>query len=172
MHTTLKTNTASAAIREKSDEQLVRDLHRVENILMIETFGSDHEARRQLEAEALELFNELKCRGKLESQKKADQEKKPGVPRPGACPDRRESPLLPYVGKSQEELEEDEPRSGDHTKAERPHCEHKGSLPHPATHVLVWDLSSGRVTKFMCERHSKDAGPRPYIVAKLIGVNC
>jgi hypothetical protein len=81
------------------------------------------------------------------------------------------SPLLPFIGKSLEELEEDEPRCGDHTKAERPRCEHKGSLPHPATHVLVWDLSSGRQTKFMCDRHSKDASPQPYFVAELISYN-
>jgi hypothetical protein len=72
--TTLKSNTVNAAVREKSDEQLVRDLHRVENILLIETFGSDHEAKHQLEVEMFELFNELKRRGKLESQKKANHE--------------------------------------------------------------------------------------------------
>ena len=77
MSIALKTNTSSASVREKSDEQLVEDLHRVENILMIETFGSDHEARRQLEAEVFDLFNELKRRGKVESQQKADHEKKP-----------------------------------------------------------------------------------------------
>jgi hypothetical protein len=69
------TNTVNAAIREKSDEQLVRDLHRVENILLIESFGSDHEAKHQLQVERLELFNELKRRGKLESQKKANHQK-------------------------------------------------------------------------------------------------
>ena len=54
---------------------------------------------------------------------------------------------------------------------ERPRCEHKGSVPHPATHVLVWELLSGRQVKFMCEEHSKNVGAQPYWVSKLIGVN-
>jgi hypothetical protein len=53
----------------------------------------------------------------------------------------------------------------------RPKCEQKGTVPHPATHVLIFELSSGRVTKFVCEPHSKDASPQPYFVAKLIGYN-
>jgi hypothetical protein len=52
---------------------------------------------------------------------------------------------------------------------ERPRCEKKGSLPHPATFVLVWELLSGRVAKFYCEEHSKDASLQPYHICKLIG---
>jgi hypothetical protein len=52
---------------------------------------------------------------------------------------------------------------------ERPRCERKGTLPHPATHALTWELLSGRVTKFFCEEHSKDACPQPHYVSKLIG---
>jgi hypothetical protein len=79
---TLNTNTVNAAVREKSDAQLVDDLHRVENILMIETFGSAHETRRELEAEMWMYYNELKRRGKLESQKKANHQKKSTISRP------------------------------------------------------------------------------------------
>jgi hypothetical protein len=50
-----------------------------------------------------------------------------------------------------------------------PRCERKGTVPHPATLVLVWELLSGRVTKFFCDEHSKDASPQPYFVSKLVG---
>jgi len=50
-----------------------------------------------------------------------------------------------------------------------PRCERKGTVPHPATCVLVWELLSGRVAKFYCDEHSKDASPQPYFVSKLIG---
>ena len=50
-----------------------------------------------------------------------------------------------------------------------PRCEKKGTLPHPATRVLVWELLSGRVTKFLCDEHSEDASPQPYFVSKLVG---
>ena len=52
---------------------------------------------------------------------------------------------------------------------ERPRCERKGTLTHAATHALTWDLLSGRVTKFFCDEHSKDASPQPYYVSELIG---
>jgi hypothetical protein len=52
---------------------------------------------------------------------------------------------------------------------EKRRCEKKGSLPHAATCVLVWELLSGRVAKFYCEEHSKDASPQPYHICKLIG---
>lgn len=51
----------------------------------------------------------------------------------------------------------------------RPRCERKGTLPHPATHVLTWNLLSGRVTKFFCEEHSEDASQQPHYISKLIG---
>jgi hypothetical protein len=50
-----------------------------------------------------------------------------------------------------------------------PRCERKGTLPHAATCVLVWELLSGRVAKFYCEEHSKDASSQPYYISKLIG---
>ena len=50
-----------------------------------------------------------------------------------------------------------------------PRCERKGTLPHPATNTLTWDLLSGRVTKFFCDDHSEDVSPQPYRVSKLIG---
>jgi hypothetical protein len=49
-----------------------------------------------------------------------------------------------------------------------PRCERKGTLPHPATHVLTWDLMSGRVTKFFCAGHAKTAFPQPDHISKLI----
>jgi hypothetical protein len=48
-------------------------------------------------------------------------------------------------------------------------CERKVTLPHPATCVLVWELLSGRVAKFYCDEHAKDASPQPYHICKLIG---
>ena len=50
-----------------------------------------------------------------------------------------------------------------------PRCERKGTLPHPVTCVLVWDLLSGRVVRYLCDDHALDAHPRPYRLAKLIG---
>ena len=41
----------------------------------------------------------------------------------------------------------------------RPKCERKGTLPHPATHALTWNLSSGRVTKFFCDEHFQGCEP-------------
>jgi hypothetical protein len=49
-----------------------------------------------------------------------------------------------------------------------PRCERKGTVPHPATCVLVWELLSGRVAKFFCDEHSQNASPQPYRLAKLI----
>jgi hypothetical protein len=49
-----------------------------------------------------------------------------------------------------------------------PSCERKGTLPHPATCVLVWDLLSGRVVRYLCDDHALDARPRPYRLAKMI----
>ncbi|MFZ0275654.1 MAG: hypothetical protein WAL60_01835 [Candidatus Sulfotelmatobacter sp.] len=42
-------------------------------------------------------------------------------------------------------------------------------MPHPATRVLVWELLSGRITKFLCDEHSEDASPQSYFVSKLVG---
>jgi hypothetical protein len=49
-----------------------------------------------------------------------------------------------------------------------PRCERKGTVPHPATCVLVWELLTGRVAKFFCDEHSRDASPQPYFVSKLV----
>lgn len=51
----------------------------------------------------------------------------------------------------------------------RPRCQKKGTLPHPATITLTWELQSGRVTKFFCDEHSSDASPQPHYISKLIG---
>jgi hypothetical protein len=50
-----------------------------------------------------------------------------------------------------------------------PRCERKGTFPHPATSALTWELQSGRLTKFFCDEHSRDASPQPYFVSKLVG---
>ena len=49
-----------------------------------------------------------------------------------------------------------------------PRCERKGTLPHPASNVLVWDLLSGRYTRCFCDEHAKDARPKPHYIAKLV----
>jgi hypothetical protein len=54
---------------------------------------------------------------------------------------------------------------------ERPRCERKGTLPHPATYALTWDLLSGRVTRFFCDEHAQNARPQPDHISKLIGWN-
>ena len=51
----------------------------------------------------------------------------------------------------------------------RPRCERKGTLPHPATNALTWELQSGRLTKFFCDDHSEDVSPQPYYISKLFG---
>lgn len=51
----------------------------------------------------------------------------------------------------------------------RPRCEKKGTLPHPATKTLTWELQSGRVTKFFCDDHFEEASPLPYLVSELVG---
>jgi hypothetical protein len=38
----------------------------------------------------------------------------------------------------------------------RPNCERKGTSPHPATKTLVFDLPSGRQTRFSCDEHAND----------------
>jgi hypothetical protein len=50
----------------------------------------------------------------------------------------------------------------------RPRCEKKGTVPHPATYGLTWDLLSGRVTKFFCGEHSKDVSRQPDHISELI----
>jgi hypothetical protein len=50
----------------------------------------------------------------------------------------------------------------------RPRCERKGTVPHPATYGLTWDLLSGRVTKFFCADHAKTARPQPDHISELI----
>jgi hypothetical protein len=52
---------------------------------------------------------------------------------------------------------------------EKPRCERKGTVPHAAAYALTWDLLSGRVTKFFCDEHSKDASQQPHYISKLIG---
>ena len=50
-----------------------------------------------------------------------------------------------------------------------PRCERKGTLPHPATNALTWELQSGRLTKFFCDDHSENVSPQPYYISKLFG---
>jgi hypothetical protein len=60
-------------LRGKSDEQLAQELNTAEYILMVESFGFNHEARDQVRVEISQLYSELKRRGALESQKKSRQ---------------------------------------------------------------------------------------------------
>lgn len=50
----------------------------------------------------------------------------------------------------------------------RPRCEKKGTVQHPATYALTWNLLSGRVTKFFCGEHSKDVSRQPHHISELI----
>jgi hypothetical protein len=77
----------NTVLRGKSDEQLAQELATAEHILMVESFGFDHEARDRVRSEVFQLYDELKRRGALHSQKKAKQQqntlaKKQGIPRP------------------------------------------------------------------------------------------
>jgi hypothetical protein len=57
------------------------------------------------------------------------------------------------------------------SNTEIPNCYRKGTLPHKATHVLVFPLISGPIPKFSCAEHAKEEywphSPRPYFGAKL-----
>lgn len=133
MGATLQNHTA---LREKSDEQLTQELATAEHILMVESFGFNHEARDQVRLEISQLYTELKRRGALHSQKKAKKQqnaeaKKQGIP--------------------------------------RPRCEHKGSPPHAATHMLGWELDSGRTWKMSCAAHKGMFGGSGYWVSRLNG---
>jgi hypothetical protein len=127
----------NTVLRGKSDEQLTQELATAEHILMVESFGFDHKARDRVQSEVFQLYNELKRRGALHSQKKAKQQqnteaKKQGIP--------------------------------------RPRCEHKGIPPHAATHMLGWELDSGRTWKLSCAAHKGEFGEPPYWVSKLEGL--
>jgi hypothetical protein len=49
-----------------------------------------------------------------------------------------------------------------------PRCQQKGTLRHDATLVLIWELSSGRMIRYLCDHHAKDARPVPDYISKLI----
>jgi hypothetical protein len=54
--------------------------------------------------------------------------------------------------------------------AQRPKCERKGTLPHPATIIVAWSLQSGRLWKYSCDEHSQTFGGPNYEVARLEGL--
>ena len=64
----------NTVLRGKSDEQLAQELATAEHILMVESFGFNHEARDQVRLEIFQLYTELKRRGALQSQKKSQQQ--------------------------------------------------------------------------------------------------
>lgn len=64
----------NTVLRGKSDEQLAQELATAEHILMVESFGFNHEARDQVRLEISQLYTELKRRGALQSQKKSQQQ--------------------------------------------------------------------------------------------------
>ncbi|HXJ03669.1 MAG TPA: hypothetical protein VNH65_01130 [Candidatus Acidoferrum sp.] len=49
-----------------------------------------------------------------------------------------------------------------------PRCQQKGTLRHDATLVLIWELSSGRMIRYLCDHHAKTAFPQPDHISKLI----
>lgn len=55
---------------------------------------------------------------------------------------------------------------------ERPQCEFRGAVPHPAApaYLLVWDLQSGTVAKWSCGCHRFSFGGRPYWVNRCEGL--
>lgn len=77
----------NTVLRGKSDEQLTQELATAEHILMVESFGFNHEARDQVRLEISQLYTELKRRGALQSQKKSQQQQA-----------RSEKPCTPTVG--------------------------------------------------------------------------
>jgi hypothetical protein len=135
-----------AAIRQKSDAQLADDLSRAETILMVETFGNDHEARQRIESEKWSCYNELQRRGALHSQKQAAKAK---------------SPLAPYIGMSQEEMDEYDGKP----KVERPMCQHPGCI-NRATVIVGWVQNS--YFKVFCDAHA-GRKPKGYYVGRLVG---
>lgn len=54
-----------------------------------------------------------------------------------------------------------------------PRCERKGTQPHPATMVLIWDLASGRQMRYSCDEHAADrfGSKHACIVARIVGYN-
>ena len=64
----------NTVLHGKSDEQLAQELATAEHILMVESFGFNHEARDQVRLEISQLYTELKRRGALQSQKKSQQQ--------------------------------------------------------------------------------------------------
>jgi len=53
---------------------------------------------------------------------------------------------------------------------QRPKCERKGALPHPATMIVAWELQSGRLWKYSCDEHAETFGGPVYNVSRLVGV--
>jgi hypothetical protein len=58
-------------------------------------------------------------------------------------------------------------------KLKRPVCQRKGTEPHPATHLLVWDAPNGPTVRFSCAEHAQDrfGSVHGCWVAKLEGFN-
>ena len=58
-------------------------------------------------------------------------------------------------------------------KMNLPKCERKGTQPHPATMLLVWDLASGRQVRYSCDEHAADrfGSKHTCIVARIVGYN-
>jgi hypothetical protein len=58
-------------------------------------------------------------------------------------------------------------------KMTHPKCERKGTQPHPATMVLVWDLASGRQVRYSCDEHAADrfGSKHGCIVARIVSYN-
>jgi len=83
------------------------------------------------------------------------------------CPNTPEgrSPLAKQVGMLYEETEMKD------DKPQRPSCELKGCSK-PAKLVLVWDIDSGRITKYACQACADtNAGHRRHFVAAMLGVS-
>ena len=60
----------NTVLRGKSEEQVTQELATAEHILMVESFGFNHEARDQVRLEISQLYTELKRRGLQQKPKK------------------------------------------------------------------------------------------------------
>jgi hypothetical protein len=54
---------------------------------------------------------------------------------------------------------------------DRPRCQYKGALPHPAkpAYVLIWELPTHTVAKWSCAEHRFKFGGRGHWITKVEG---
>ena len=76
------------------------------------------------------------------------------------------NPRIPYFKVHMSDWEEVPPA----VPPQRPFCENKSCPGRKATEILIWDLDSGRQTRFWCETCTKaKAGNKRHWVGKILG---